>query len=159
MLKKSILTLAALAFMAWGCSSDGDNKPAPTPTPTPAEIPAGTDVRPTWQAPNYDLFEQTMIVRVQLQDTLNKYVSSLDLLCATIGGEVRGVAAPQEADGAYLFPLTIAGNDAGVAVGLSYYCDRLHRIFTIDWTTFDASVTPTGTGGIYQPVFVEPNRN
>ena len=159
MLKKSILTLAALAFMAWGCSSDGDNKPAPTPTPTPAEIPAGTDVRPTWQTPNYDLFEQTMIVRVQLQDTLNKYVSSLDLLCATIGGEVRGVAAPQETEGSYVVPLTIAGNDAGVAVGLSYYCDRLHRIFTIDWTTFDASVAPTGTGGIYQPVFVEPNRN
>ena len=155
MLKKSILTLAALAFMAWGCSSDDDNKPAPTPTQTPAEIPAGTDVRPTWQAPNYDLFEQTMIVRVQLQDTLNKYVSSLDLLCATIGGEVRGVAAPQFVEDAWLFPLTIASNDAGVDVGLSYYCDQLHRIFKIDWTTFDASVAPTGTGGIYQPEFVK----
>ena len=155
-MKKSILALAALAFMAWGCSSDDNDSNNP---PQPSEISVGTDVRPNWQAPNYDLFEQTMIVRVQLQDTLNKYVSSLDLLCATISGEVRAVAAPHEADGAYLFPLTIAGNDAGVAVGLSYYCDRLHRIFTIDWTTFDASVTPTGTGGIYQPVFVEPNRN
>jgi hypothetical protein len=157
MLKKSILTLAALAFMAWGCSSDDDSTPEPQPpTPeTPTEITEGTDVRPTWQAPNYDLFEQTMIVRVQLQDTLNKYVSSLDLLCATIGGEVRGVAAPQETEGSYVVPLTIASNDAGVAVGLSYYCDRLHRIFTIDWTTFDASVAPTGSGGIYQPVFVK----
>ena len=157
MLKKSILTLAALAFMAWGCSSDDDSTPEPQPpTPeTPTEITEGTDVRPTWQAPNYDLYEQTMIVRVQLQDTLNKYVSSLDLLCATIGGEVRGVAAPQFVEDAWLFPLTIASNDAGVDVGLSYYCDRLHRIFTIDWTTFDASVAPTGTGGIYQPKFVK----
>lgn len=161
MLKKSILTIAALAFMAWGCSSDNDSTPEPQPpTPeTPTEITEGTDVRPAWQAPNYDLYEQTMIVLVQLQDALIPYASSQDLLCATIGGEVRAVTTPHEADGAYLFPLTIAGNDAGVAVGLSYYCDRLHRIFTIDWTTFDASVAPTGTGGIYQPVFVEPNRN
>lgn len=149
-MKKSILALAALAFMAWGCSSDDDKLES-----QPTEISAGTDVRPAWQAPNYDLYEQTMVVEVQLQDTLNKYASAQDLLCATIGGEVRGVAAPQEEDGTWLFPLTIAGNDAGVAVGLSYYCDQLHRIFTIDWTTFDASVAPTGTGGIYQPRFLK----
>ena len=149
-MKKSILALAALAFMAWGCSSD-DEKDSSQPT----EISVGTDVRPTWQAPNYDLYEQAMVVEVQLQDTLTKYVSSQDLLCATIGGEVRGVAAPLEVENKYVFPLTIASNDAGVAVGLSYYCDKLHRIFTIDWTTFDASVAPTGTGGIYQPKFVK----
>lgn len=148
-MKKSILALAALAFMAWGCSSDDENSSQPT------EITAGTDVRPTWQAPNYDLYEQAMVVEVQLQDTLTKYVSSQDLLCATIGSEVRGVVAPLEVENKYVFPLTIASNDAGVAVGLSYYCDKLHRIFTIDWTTFDASVAPTGTGGIYQPKFIK----
>ena len=100
-MKKSILALAALAFMAWGCSSDDENSSQPT------EITAGTDVRPTWQAPNYDLYEQAMVVEVQLQDTLTKYVSSQDLLCATIGGEVRGVAAPQQVEDKYLFPLTI----------------------------------------------------
>ena len=149
MMKKAILALAALAIMAWGCSEDdGDS-------PQPAEIPTGTDVRPTWQAPNYDLYEQTMNVEVQLQDTLTKYVSDQDLLCATIGGEVRGVAAPLQVENNYVFPLTIASNHAGVAVGLSYYCDKLHRIFTIQWTTFDASVAPTGKGGIYQPVFIK----
>ena len=147
-MKKSILALAALAFMAWGCSSDDEPSPS-------TQISVGTDERPAWQAPNYDLYEQTMVVEVQLQDTLTQYVSSQDLLCATIGGEVRGVAVLQKVEDKYLFPLTIASNDAGVAVGLSYYCDQLHRIFAIDWTTFDASVAPTGTGGIYQPVFIK----
>lgn len=156
-MKKSILALAALALLAWGCSSDGDGtstQPTP-PTPTPTEIPAGTDTRPTWQTPNYDLYEQTMIVEVQLQDTLAKYASAQDLICATIGGEVRGVAEAQQNDDNWVFPLIIASNNAGVAIELSYYCDKLHRIFSIQWTTFDASVAPTGTGGIYQPDFVK----
>jgi hypothetical protein len=98
----------------------------------------------------------SMKVEVQVQDTLTQYVSAQDLLCATIGGEVRAVAAPLQVEDSWLVPLTIASNDAGVAVGLSYYCDQLHRIFTIDnWTTFDASVAPTGKGGIYQPVFIK----
>ena len=160
MMKKSILALAALALLAWGCSSDGDNStsPAPTPnppTPTPTEIPSGTDTRPAWQSPNYDLYEQVMNVDVQLQDTLVKYASEQDLMSAIIGGEVRGVAAAQQNDDNWVFPLIIASDNAGVAIELSYYCDKLHRIFSIQWTTFDASVAPTGTGGIYQPEFVK----
>ena len=156
-MKKSILALAACAFMAWGCSSDGDGtstQPTP-PTPTPTDISAGTDVRPTWQSPNYDLYEQTMVVEVQLQDTLAKYASAQDLLCATIGNEVRGMAEAQQIEDQWLFFLVVGSNDVGVNVGLSYYCDKLHRIFTIQWTRFDATVTPTGQGGIYQPDFVK----
>ena len=151
-MKKSILALAALALLAWGCSSDGDGT---STQPTPTEIPAGTDTRPTWQTPNYDLYEQTMIVEVQLQNTLAKYASAQDLICATIGGEVRGVAEAQQNDDNWVFPLIIASNNVGVAIELSYYCDKLHRIYTIQWTRFDATVTPTGQGGIYQPDFVK----
>lgn len=154
-MKKSILALAALAFMAWGCSSDDNDSNNP---PQPSEISVGTDVRPNWQAPNYDLFEQVMNVQVQLQDTLTKYVSEADLLCATIGGEVRAVTVPRKVEDGWVASLTVASNDAGVAVELSYYCEQLHRIFTTAWTTFDASVAPTGTGGIYQPEFVKPNK-
>lgn len=69
-------------------------------------------------------------------------------------GVVRSMSG-KEIDGQWLFPLTIASNNAGVAVGLSYYCDKLHRIFTIiQWTTFKATVAPTGEGGLYQPIFV-----
>ena len=161
-MKKSLLALAALALLAWGCSSDGDGTsstptptPPPTPTPTPTEIPEGTDTRPSWQVPNYDLYEQTMNVEVQLQDTLVKYASAQDLIGASINNEVRGVATPEQIDDNWVFPLTIVSNDAGLMIELSYYCDKLHRIFTINWTKFDASVAPTGTEGIYKPEFVK----
>jgi hypothetical protein len=142
MMKKVIIALAALAILAWGCSADDND--------------LGTDARPAWQAPNYDLFEQVMNVQVQMQDTLTKYVSKNDLLCATIDGEVRAVTVPLQVGDGWVAPLMVASNDAGVAVELSYYCEQLHRIFTIAWTTFDASVAPTGTGGIYQPEFIKP---
>ena len=156
-MKKSILALAALAFLAWGCASDSDStsEPQPPTPPAPTEIEAGTDVRPSWTAPNYNLFEQIMSVNVQLQDTLVKYASTEDLLCATIGNEVRGVAIAVQNGNQWKFPLTIGSNEAGVAVSLSYYCDKLHRIFTTQWTQFDATVAPTGQGGIYLPKFVE----
>lgn len=148
-MKKIILSaIAALAFLAWGCSSDNDEVTAKV-------IPEGTDARPTWQAPNYDNYEQTMAVEVTLQDTLLSYASASDLMCATIGGEVRGVSTPKLVDGKWRSTLIVASNDAGVSINLSYYCDRLHRIFTTTWTTFDATTVPIGTGGIYQPAFVK----
>lgn len=154
-MKKSILALAALALLAWGCSSDDDGTTKKPTPPTPTELPSGTDVRPSWQVPNYNLFEQIMSVNVQLQDTLVKYASAQDLIGATIGSEVRGVATPEQIDDNWVFPLTIASNDAGLMIELSYYCDKLHRIFTVNWTKFDASVAPTGTEGIYKPEFVK----
>ena len=150
MMKKTILAMAALAFMAWGCSSDGDDSLIPQ-----TRIEAGTDVRPSYVAPNYNLYEQTMTVDIQLQDILKPYASANDLILAKVGEEVRGVATAQQIDDQWLFQLTVASNEAGVMVGLSYYCDKLHRIFTTDWTTFDATVAPTGTGGIYKPTFVK----
>ena len=140
--------LLFLAFLAWGCSSDNDEE-------RPTGILEGNDARPTWTSPNYDLYEQTMSVDVLLQDTLKQYASEQDLLCATINNEVRGVATAQQMDDQWLFPLTLGSNETGVMVGLSYYCDKLHRIFSINWTQFDASVAPTGTEGIYKPKFVE----
>lgn len=153
-MKKSILALAALALLAWGCSSDDDGTTKKPTPPTPTELPSGTDVRPSWQVPNYNLFEQIMSVNVQLQDTLVKYASAQDLIGASINNEVRGVATPEQIDDNWVFPLTIASNDAGLMIELSYYCDKLHRIFTINWTKFDASVAPTGTEGIYKPIFI-----
>ena len=147
-MKKSILAIAALAFMAWGCSSDNDDT-------RPTGIPEGSDARPTWTGPDYDLYEQTMIVDVLLQDTLVQYASEQDLLCATINDEVRGVATAQQEDGQWLFPLIVGSNETGVMVKLSYYCDKLHRIFTIEWTRFDASMAPSGQGSLYQPKFVK----
>jgi hypothetical protein len=95
-----------------------------------------------------------MIVDVSLQDALVQYASEQDLLCATINDEVRGVATPQQVEDQWLFPLIVGSNETGAMVRLSYYCDKLHRIFTINWTRFDASIPPSGKGGLYQPEFV-----
>ena len=156
MTKKSILALAALALLAWGCSSDDSESTMPTP-PTPEEttvIETGSDTRPDWVAPNANAFEQTMNVYLMLQDELQPYISENDMVCAKIDGEVRGVAVPRLDEGDWLISLIVFSNGAA-PIKLLYYCDQLHRIFTIDWATFDASVPPTGTGGIYQPKFVE----
>ena len=157
MMKKNILALAALALLAWGCSSDDGESTTPTPTPpTPEEIviEPGTDARPDWVAPSANAFEQNMNVYLMLQDELQTYISQNDMLCATIDNEVRGVAVPRQDEGDWLISLIVFSNGAA-PIQLSYYCDQLHRIFTIDWTTFDASVPPTGTGGIYQLEFVK----
>lgn len=102
-------------------------------------------------------FEQTMSVSLLMQHELEPYVTTQDLICATIGDEVRGLTSPVVEDGLIFFPLTVAANGKGENVKLSYYCERLHRIFTILWTTFDASVAPMGEGGIYRPQFVTIN--
>ena len=98
-----------------------------------------------------------MSISLLMQRELEPYVTTNDLLCAIIGDEVRGLTAPTIEEGLIFFPLTVAANGKGESIKLSYYCERLHRIFTIPWTTFDASVVPMGEGGIYRPQFVAVN--
>ena len=150
-MRKTILAIAALAFMAWGCSSDNDEDKKPV---SPL-LTQGTDQYPQWLAPDYSLYEQEMYVEVELQDTLTPYASSADLLCATIMNEVRAVSKPTVVNDKYIFKLNVASNDGGVNVQLKYYCDKLHRIYTCDWIRFDANIEPTGDGDVYKPKFVK----
>ena len=92
-MKKYIFAIIAFALMAWGCSSDNDD----------GTIPMGKDVRPEWQAPNYDILEQLMCVEVTLQDKLTPYASEADMMCATIDGEVRAVSTPYKVDDRWHF--------------------------------------------------------
>ena len=149
-----MFVLTALAFAA-SCSSDDDDTTGGTTT----GLAEGDATRPTtWTAPNYALFELTMSVQVQLGDKLADYQSSQDLVCATINDEVRAVAGPQVTGDVTYFPLVIAGNGADRAIALHYYCDRLHRIFTLsNWTTFDQSTPPTGESTLYYPNFTAAN--
>ncbi len=160
-MKKSILALAALAFIAWGCSSSHDDEDdIDNGQPNNSEIqtiPEGNDVRPEWQAqsPNFDFFEQIMTVDVVLQDTLQRYASMADLLCAKVGEEVRGVALPKEVNGQWEFPITVASNSGDEEINLYYYCERLHRIFSTYWTVFDSTLPPTGNDAVYRPDFIK----
>lgn len=162
-MKKNIITimlLTALTFAVGSCSKDSDDASGPDqPSGQPADLTPGTDVRPTatWVTPSTELYELWMSVQVQLGDTLSDYQSSADMMCAIINGEVRAVTTPMSTNGVIYYPLSIGGNGDEKMVSLSYYCDRLHRIYTItNWTLFDTSVPPTGESGIYRPRFAQP---
>ena len=149
-MKKNIfymLLLTALTFMVGSCSDD-DESTEPTE-------PIIEDVRPTnWIAPDASLYELRMTVQVELGDTLAAYQGEQDLMCATIDGEVRAVTIPHKTGKTIYYPLFILDNRTGGTVSLHYYCDRLHRIYTItNWSNFTPSAAPTGKSGIYRPCF------
>ena len=156
------LLLLLLPLCLTSCGDDDDDAIQQPPVPvvtddTPEYLREGTDVRPaTWSVPDYTLYEHTMSVQVQLGDTLAAYQGTGDMMCATIGGEVRAVSTYHETGGQAYFELVIGGDKVGHQVSLSYYCDRLHRIYTIsNWATFTPSAAPTGDDGIYRPMFSE----
>ncbi len=105
-----------IGFITWGCSSDDDGGTE--------RVAGGSDARPTWQVPNYDHYEQIMVVEVQLQDILQTYASATDMMCASVNGEVRGVTTPKQVGDQWKFPLIIASNDAGVNIQLSVVLQR-----------------------------------
>ena len=158
---KRLIYLAGVALVATllltACSSDGDNTPTPPTPPTPekTEPAEGTDLRPTWQAPDYSAFEgMTMVVQIGIQEELQPYVSANDLMCAQLKGEVRALGTLHETAGQYYFPLSILGNSSEGAVTLKYYCDKLHRIFTVEgWKKFDSTILPTQGGEPYEVKF------
>ena len=147
--------LAALTIMVGSCGSDDDEDDRPTPQ-VPEYLVEGTATRPNWKASDYKLFEHIMSLQVQLGDTLVYFQSQQDLMCATINGEVRAVSEPMTTAGEIFFPLSIASNGNEGNITLQYYCDRLHRIYTItNWATFDPYVAPSGNSGIYRPKFTQ----
>jgi len=151
-----MLLLTALTFMVGSCSDDDEStEPTEPIVETPVYLKPGTDVRPTnWIVPDASLFELRMTVQVELGDTLAAYQGEQDLMCATIDGEVRAVTLPHKTGRTIYYPLIILDNRTGGTVSLHYYCDRLHRIYTItNWSNFTPSAAPTGKSGIYRPCF------
>ena len=148
--------LLALTLTVGACSSDDEPQPQTPAESTDSSVPAvpdylkeGTDSRPDWTKPDSQ-FEFTMSVQVQLGDELVNYQSSGDLICATIGGEVRAVVGPSSTAGITHYRLSIPSSGEASKVSLKYYCDRLHRIYTItDWATFDSSASPLQPDGSY----------
>ena len=147
-----ILLLSTLGGVGGGLTSCSDDDDSPA---TPSYLKKGKATVPeNWVAPDYSLYELTMSVQVQLGDTLKDFQSSGDMMCATINDEVRAVTKPMVNGTITYYPLSIAGNGGDMKVSLHYYCDRLHRIYTItNWTQFNAAAAPTGESSIYRPCF------
>ena len=104
----------------------------------------GNEARPSWTVDNslYDQYEQTMAVKVVPQEFLHDYISDDDLCCATIGGQIRAVVN--------------AGNGNEGKVSISYYCNKLKRIYTAkDWVYFNTDLTPSAMGDPFEVVFYE----
>ncbi len=155
-----------LLLVLTACSSSDDE--GITEQPQPAEqtdsnlseaLKPGSDQRPNWAEPDYSSFEFVMSIQVQLGDTLAAYQSDADLMCATIDGEVRAVSSLFRTEEEPYFSLSIASNGSNSSIGLSYYCDKLHRIYTIkDWAVFNPSAAPAGDNGIYRPKFIDNSK-
>ena len=156
---KKLLYLAGVALVATlllgACSSSDDDESNEKngTSMTPKE---GTDARPSWVVSSDASLQDDwpMSVQIGVQSSLLPYVSSADLMCATLKDEVRAVSGLKETGGQYYFMLPIQGNSGEGFVTLKYYCDKLHRIFTVtDWKEFDSTIQPTDQGVPYEVPF------
>lgn len=162
-MKKILMIIATIGLVALGCSKSDheDNTDPDNPnngnenTEAVEQLTPGTDERPDWQDPDYDNWEQTMSVMILPQEKLKPYVTENDLLCAQMNGEVRGLTEPVIEEDMIFYPLTVGADGAEARVFLHYYCDKLHRIFSLDWADFNPSVVPTGESSFYRPLFVK----
>ena len=154
---KKLLYLAGVALVATlllgACSSDDDDNQQNQNGSTLTE---GTDARPSWVVSSdaSSMDEWPMSVQIGVQSELLPYVSNADLMCAMLKDEVRAVSGLKETGGQYYFMLPIQGNSGEGLVTLKYYCDKLHRIFTVsDWKEFDSTIQPTDQGTPYEVQF------
>lgn len=177
-MKKLLIFFAALALLAGSCSKEEgdadiagnnqsgnvngsgnenqfDGKTDSIENAVDSSMLAGNDVRPNWEAPNYDNWEQTMSVRILPQQKLESFVTKNDLLCAMMNNEVRGLTEPVFEPDMTFFPLTVGADGAEAKIYLYYYCDSLHRIYSTEWTDFNSSLPPMGEDGIYRPEFAK----
>lgn len=160
MLAGAVMVTALLLTVA--CSSDHNDEDIPEIPTNPTEerikeyLTPGTDERPSWVMDNslYKQYEQAMSIQVVPQNFLTSYVSEDDLMCATIGDQVRAVAAPEAYGDQFYFPLVIAGKGNEGSIDLAYYCSKLNRIYIAkDWHAFDSDYSPTQHGSPYEIIF------
>ena len=160
---KKLLYLAGVALVATlllGACHSSDDEDSNTNEGVSMIPTAGTDERPSWVVSSSEdlLDEWPMSVQIGIQSELLPYVSQADLMCAVVGGEVRAVSTLRTTGGQHYFMLPILGNSGEGFVTLKYYCDKLHRIFTVnEWKEFDSSIQPTDQGTPYVVPFFTGN--
>ena len=159
------VAMTATLLLTVACSSNNDDD-TPQPTPTnPMEqrikecLTPGSDERPSWTMDKslYEQLELTMSAQVVPQKFLKVFISDDDMMCATIGGQIRAVTAAEKTDGQYYFPLVIVSNGGNEGdVLISYYCSKLKRIYKAakGWS-FSVNMIPTQGGEPLEVVFYE----
>ena len=175
--KTKYLLFGMLAMLVCACSSDsdsntndngngnGDGSKAYTET-TVSEAPVwaidwtNNQERPNWAEPAQGTYENSTILKVQIEEALKPFASDGDLLAIFINGELRGMAAPaqtlsgQSEPGKFL--LKAWGNESGtetVNMSLSYYSQTLKHIFTLSGDINLDSDETTGIDEAFIPEF------
>ena len=144
-----------LAFILGACSSDDDSNGGFSAT-TVSEAPvwkidwSNNQERPNWTEPDGTLYENWTILKVQIEEELQPYVSEGDMMALFVNSELRGLASPAVIVGSdqssytkYL--LKAYGNETGsetVNMSLQYYNQQLNHIFTLsDNISLDSDVS------------------
>lgn len=163
------LLFACLALFV-ACSSDDDNeggnKNATYTVTTVSEVPVWqidwsfNQERPSWTEPDASIYENWTILKVQIEEELQPYVSEGDMMAVFINGELRGMTTPATLEDETLtnkFLLKVYGNETGtetVHMSLQYYCQKLNQIFTLsDNIKLDSDQT-TGIDEDFIPDFI-----
>lgn len=165
------LCLACLLFCA--CNDDDDNSGGGSDiskaayTETAVSEPPQWQIdwnynqdRPDWTKPDGSLYENWTTLQVQIEETLQPYVSDGDMMALFINGELRGLAKPAIALGSSqvtaIFLMKAYGNETSketVEASLKYYCQQLKHLFTLsDRISLDSDES-TGIDEDYIPSF------
>lgn len=153
---KSIFFPAAIALALSSCSEDDivyKTFPAPdwtvvtnyTQSPTwtvteeNSEVPQweldmkGNDETPQWSKPDEGMYQFSMTAVIRLSEFLERYADENDRIAAFIGNECRGIATPQNVDGAKLYFLYIKGNTSDTEkITLGYYSAGNKKMYSCD---------------------------
>ena len=165
--KIKYLLLGMLAVLIWACdSSDSDSQELAFTETEVSEAPVwqmdwtNNQEKPNWTEPDESVYENSTILKVQIDKTLKPYASEGDMLAIFVNGELRGMTTPvqtlsgQKELGKFL--LKVWGNESGtetVNMSLSYYSQTLKHIFTLsDNINLDSDVT-TGIDEDFIPEF------
>ena len=133
--KIKYLLLGMLAVLIWACdSSDSDSEELAFTETEVSEAPVwqmdwtNNQEKPNWTEPDESVYENSTILKVQIDKTLKPYASEGDMLAIFVNGELRGMTTPvqtlngQKELGKFL--LKVWGNESGtetVNMSLSYY--------------------------------------
>jgi hypothetical protein len=163
------ILLASLAFCA--CSSSDDDGTGSSGEEvvvteiSSSEAPvwkmdwSNNQERPNWTEPSA-IYENWTIMMVQLEETLQPFVSGDDLMAIFINDELRGLASPASVVGSEesssKFILKAWGNETGsetVKMSLSYYSQKLKHLFTLSANIKLDSDETTGVDEAFIPTF------
>lgn len=168
-MNKTKLMLVLLASLILGaCSSDDDSSNAGYSATNVSEAPewqidwSNDQELPDWTEPDFSsIYENWTILKVQIEEELQPYVSEDDMMALFINDELRGLESPavivgsnESSNTKYL--LKVWGNETGsetVNMTLQYYNKTLKHIFTLsDNISLDSDVS-IGIDEDYIPEF------